>query len=133
LPEGYDTIINGSNAHFSVGEQQRIVIARAILKDAPIIVLDEATAFADPENEQKIQLALEQLMKDKTVIIIAHRLSTVRGANKIVVIDKGCIAETGKHDELVKAGGRYAKMWKLYNEATTWTLSNAKRKERNNV
>jgi ATP-binding cassette subfamily B protein len=84
LPQGYDTVIGAKDIHLSGGERQRIAIARAILKDAPIIVLDEATAFADPENEQKIQLAFEELMKGKTVIIIAHRLSTVRGADKIV-------------------------------------------------
>jgi ATP-binding cassette subfamily B protein len=98
LPQGYDTVIGTKNIHLSGGERQRIVIARAILKNAPIIVLDEATAFADPENEQKIQKAFESLIKNKTVIIIAHRLSTVRGADKIVVIDKGRLVEEGTHD-----------------------------------
>ncbi|MDR2786643.1 MAG: hypothetical protein LBB83_12105, partial [Treponema sp.] len=100
----------------------RIVIARAILKNAPIIVLDEATAFADPENEQKIQRAFEELMKNKTVIIIAHRLSTVRGADKIVVIDKGRLVEEGTHDTLVKAGGRYSRMWEQYTGAMNWGI-----------
>jgi ATP-binding cassette subfamily B protein len=122
LPHGYDTVIGTKNIHLSGGERQRIVIARAILKNAPIIVLDEATAFADPENEQKIQQAFEKLMKDKTVIIIAHRLSTVRGADKILVIDGGRLVEQGRHDELVKAGGRYSRMWEQYTGAMRWKL-----------
>ena len=122
LPQGYDTVIGTKNVHLSGGERQRLVIARAILRDAPIIVLDEATAFADPENEQKIQLAFERLMKDKTVIIIAHRLSTVRGANKIIVIDSGSLVEEGRHDELVSAGGRYSRMWTQYNGAANWAI-----------
>jgi ATP-binding cassette subfamily B protein len=129
LPQGYDTVIEGKSIHLSGGERQRIVIARAILKDAPIIVLDEATAFADPENEQKIQLAFEKLMKDKTVIIIAHRLSTVRGADKIVVIDKGRAAEEGKHEELLAAGGRYSRMWEQYTSAMGWTLTRAEKEK----
>jgi ATP-binding cassette subfamily B protein len=123
LPSGYDTVIGTKNIHLSGGERQRIVIARAILKNAPIIVLDEATAFADPENEQKIQKAFESLMKNKTVIIIAHRLSTVRGADKIVVIDKGRLVEEGTHDTLVKAAGRYSQMWERYTGAMRWTLA----------
>lgn len=126
LPQSYDTVIGTNNVHLSGGERQRIVIARAILKDAPIIVLDEATAFADPENEQKIQLAFEQLMKNKTVIIIAHRLSTVRGADKIVVVDKGCIVEQGVHDDLVSSGGRYSHMWENYTNTVSWTFKTGK-------
>jgi ATP-binding cassette subfamily B protein len=129
LPQGYDTVIGTKNIHLSGGERQRIVIARAILKNAPIIVLDEATAFADPENEQKIQKAFEELMKNKTVIIIAHRLSTVRGADKIVVIDKGRLAEEGVHDTLVQAGGRYSRMWEQYAGAMKWTLAERQKKE----
>ncbi|MDR1288607.1 MAG: ABC transporter ATP-binding protein/permease [Treponema sp.] len=125
LPQGYDTVIGTKNIHLSGGERQRLVIARAILKNAPIIVLDEATAFADPENEQKIQKAFEALMKNKTVIIIAHRLSTVRGADKIVVIDRGRLAEEGVHDTLVKAGGRYSRMWEQYTGAMKWSLKTA--------
>jgi ATP-binding cassette subfamily B protein len=121
LPAGYDTIIGSSGVHLSGGERQRIVIARAILKNAPILVLDEATAFADPENERNIQLALSELMKDKTVIIIAHRLSTVRGADSIVVVDKGRVVETGRHDALVAAGGRYSRIWERYTGAMNWT------------
>jgi ATP-binding cassette subfamily B protein len=122
LPDGYDTVIGGDGVHLSGGERQRIVIARAILKNAPILVLDEATAFADPENEQNIQRALSELMRNKTVIIIAHRLSTVRGANKIVVVDKGRVAEEGRHDELACAGGRYSRMWEQYTGAMDWTI-----------
>jgi ATP-binding cassette subfamily B protein len=123
LPRGYDTVIGTKNIHLSGGERQRIVIARAILKNAPIIVLDEATAFADPENEQRIQKAFEELMKNKTVIIIAHRLSTVRGADKIVVIDKGRLVEEGTHDALVQAAGRYSRMWEQYTGAMKWSLA----------
>jgi ATP-binding cassette subfamily B protein len=126
LPSGYDTVIGTKNLHLSGGERQRIVIARAILKDAPIIVLDEATAFADPENEYKIQLAFEELMKNKTVIIIAHRLSTVCGADKIVVIDQGRLVEEGRHETLVGAQGRYSRMWEQYTAALSWTLAQGK-------
>jgi ATP-binding cassette subfamily B protein len=122
LPNGYDTVIGRDGVHLSGGERQRIVIARAILKNAPILVLDEATAFADPENERNIQAALSELMKGKTVIIIAHRLSTVRGADKILVADKGRITETGTHDALVAADGRYAEMWRQYAGAINWML-----------
>jgi ATP-binding cassette subfamily B protein len=122
LPEGYDTVVGGSGVHLSGGERQRIVIARAILKDTPIIVLDEATAFADPENEHRIQLAFEELMKDKTVIIIAHRLSTVRGADTIVVLDEGRVVEQGSHEKLVATDGRYSHMWEEYNRALGWSL-----------
>jgi ATP-binding cassette subfamily B protein len=122
LPQGYDTVIGSKNVHLSGGERQRIVIARAILKNAPILALDEATAFADPENEQKIQFALSELMRNKTVIIIAHRLSTVRGADKILVVDKGKIVEEGAHDALAAAGGRYSRMWEQYTTAMDWTL-----------
>ncbi|MDR1158197.1 MAG: ABC transporter ATP-binding protein/permease [Oscillospiraceae bacterium] len=122
LPQGYDTVIGSSGVHLSGGERQRIVIARAILKNAPILVLDEATAFADPENEQKIQLALSELMRGKTVIIIAHRLSTVRGADKILVVDRGKIVEEGSHETLARAGGRYSRMWEQYTGAMGWTL-----------
>jgi ATP-binding cassette subfamily B protein len=126
LPQGYDTVIGAKNVHLSGGEKQRVVIARAILKNAPILVLDEATAFADPENERQIQLALGELVKNKTVIIIAHRLSTVRNADSIVVIDKGAVLETGRHDELAAKGGRYRRMWEQYTAALDWTVAGKK-------
>ena len=122
LPNGYDTIIGEQGIHLSGGEQQRIAIARAIVKDAPVVVLDEATAFADPENEHLIQKAFEKLMHGKTVIIIAHRLSTVRNADHIIVMDNGRVAEEGSHDALLQKGGRYASMWKTYNETASWTM-----------
>ena len=106
---------------------QRIALARAILKDAPIVVLDEASSFADPENEAKIQKAFEALMKGKTVLMIAHRLSTVRNMDRILVIRDGEIAEEGKHDELLEKGGVYAAMWEEYQKAAQWKDRNALR------
>ena len=123
MPEGYHTVVGTKGVHLSGGERQRIAIARAIIKDSPIIILDEATAFSDPENEYLIQKAFEKLMERKTVIIIAHRLSTIRNADKILVMEKGRLAETGKHEELVAAGGCYARMWKHYIEAINWKIS----------
>lgn len=123
LPEGYHTVVGTKGVHLSGGERQRIAIARAIIKDSPIIVLDEATAFSDPENENLIQKAFEKLMQNKTVIIIAHRLSTIRNADKIIVMEKGQIVESGKHDDLVAAGGRYFQMWNHYTEAINWKLN----------
>ena len=101
---------------------QRISLARAILKDAPIVLLDEATAFADPDNEYLIQLAFEKLVEGKTVIMIAHRLSTVGRAHRIFVMEKGRVAEQGSHDELLKARGLYAKMWKDYQTSAEWKV-----------
>jgi len=118
-----DTMIGTEGTYLSGGEQQRVALARAILKDAPIIVLDEATAFADPENEQLIQKAFAALMQDRTVIMIAHRLSTVVGADKIIVLDAGHLAEEGTHEELKESGGLYSRMWADYNRALSWRIS----------
>ena len=123
LPDGVDTLIGTEGTYLSGGEQQRIALARAILKDAPIIVLDEATAFADPENERLIHKAFAALTKGRTVIMIAHRLSTVVGADKIVVLDSGRLVEEGTHEELKEAGGLYARMWADYNRALSWRIS----------
>jgi len=123
LPDGMDTIIGTEGTYLSGGEQQRVALARAILKDAPIVVLDEATAFADPENEAMIQKAFATLTKDRTVIMIAHRLSTVIGADKILVLDNGKVSEEGTHTELVQANGLYARMWNEYNQAVKWRIS----------
>ncbi len=125
LPKGIDTMIGSEGTYLSGGEQQRVALARAILKDAPIVVLDEATAFADPENEALIQKAFAKLTEGRTVIMIAHRLSTVVGADKIIVLEEGHVAEEGTHQELAKANGLYARMWKDYNQAVKWRISTA--------
>lgn len=122
LPDGMDTMLGSEGTYLSGGEQQRIALARAILKNAPIVVLDEATAFADPENEVLIQKAFAKLMKDRTVIMIAHRLSTVIGADKIIVLDEGHVVEQGTHAELKSAGGLYARMWTEYNQSLKWKI-----------
>lgn len=122
LPNGMDTVIGSEGTYLSGGEQQRIALARAILKNAPIVVLDEATAFADPENEVLIQKAFAELTKGKTVIMIAHRLSTVVGADKIIVLDNGKVVEEGTHEELKNNGGLYAHMWSEYNQAAKWKI-----------
>lgn len=126
LPGGLDTVIGTEGTYLSGGEQQRIVLARAILKDAPIVLLDEATAFADPENESLIQQALRELSKNKTTLMIAHRLSTVKKADKILVIEQGKIVESGTHDELLEASGRYLDMWSDYKKSVNWNLRGAK-------
>lgn len=124
LPNGMDTAIGSEGTYLSGGEQQRIALARAILKDAPIVVLDEATAFADPENEVLIQKAFATLTRGKTVIMIAHRLSTVTRADKIIVLDGGQVAEEGTHEELIEKSGLYARMWNEYNQAAKWKIQN---------
>ena len=123
LPDGMDTVIGTEGTYLSGGEQQRVALARAILKNAPIVVLDEATAFADPENEALIQKAFARLTQGKTVIMIAHRLSTVVSADQIIVLAEGRVAEQGTHEELVSRNGLYAKMWKDYNQAVQWKIS----------
>ena len=122
LPDGYNTVIGEGGANLSGGERQRISIARAIMKDAPVIILDEATANVDPENERDLMAAINELTKEKTVIMIAHRLKTVRNADQIFVIDKGKIAEHGSHDELVKNKGIYARFIESRKAAVSWKL-----------
>ena len=114
LEHGYDTRVGGGGAHLSGGERQRIAIARAMLKDAPVILLDEATAYMDPENEALIQNAVNELVKNKTVIVIAHRLSTITGAANIVVVKDGCIAAQGTHPQLLETSPLYKEMWQAH-------------------
>lgn len=124
FPQGIDTVVGSKGVYLSGGETQRIAIARAILKNAPIIVLDEATAYADPENEQQIQQAFEGLTKGKTVIMIAHRLSTIQDADQILVMKQGKLVEQGTHTSLVKQNGEYARMWENYTKTTQWHIGN---------
>ena len=121
LPDGYDTVL-GKGTYLSGGEKQRIAVARAILKDAPILVLDEATSFADSENEYLMQEALSELVKDKTVIMIAHRLNTIEHANQILVISDGKIAERGKHEDLILADGIYKRLFDIYKKTNIWQM-----------
>jgi ATP-binding cassette subfamily B protein IrtA len=130
LEKGYDTLVGEGGTYLSGGEQQRITLARAILKNAPIVVLDEATAFADPENEGKILSSLAHLIRGKTVLIIAHRLSTITGADQILVMDEGIIAERGRHEELLSLEGLYAKMWRIYTQSRRWVLQSRSSAER---
>ena len=122
-PNGMDTVIGTEGTYLSGGEQQRVALARAILKNAPIVVLDEATAFADPKNEALIQKAFARLTQGRTVIMIAHRLSTIVSADQIIVLAEERVAEQGTHEELVSRNGLYAKMWKDYNQAVQWKIS----------
>lgn len=122
LPKGYDTLFGQQGVHLSGGEQQRFQLARAILKNAPILVLDEATAFADPENEYKIQQAFSELIKGKTVLVIAHRLSTITTADQIIVFEKGEINAIGTHNELLQSSELYQRMWNAHNRAKEWNI-----------
>lgn len=117
LPNGYETVVGEGGSSLSGGERQRIVIARSFLKNSPIVLLDEATAYSDPDNEAIIQESIDALIKDKTVIMIAHRLSTIVNANKIIVVDNGNIVEEGSHEKLLELNGRYREMWDVYTEA----------------
>ena len=122
LPDGVDTVIGEKGTYLSGGEQQRITIARAVLKDAPILILDEATAFADPDNETKVQAAFEELSRGKTLIMIAHRLSTVVSADRIYVLDDGKLSQSGTHDELMASGGLYKDMFDEYGRSIEWKV-----------
>ncbi|MEM0910475.1 MAG: ABC transporter ATP-binding protein [Pseudomonadota bacterium] len=124
LADGYDSVVGERGSSLSGGQRQRITIARAILQDAPIIVLDEATAFADPDNEAKIHRALAELAKGKTLIVVAHRLSTIVDAHQIVVLDKGQVVEAGDHQSLVERNGQYAKLWSHFDKAQGWGIRN---------
>ena len=117
LPNGYETVVGEGGANLSGGEKQRIAIARSFLKNSPIVLLDEATAYSDPDNEAVIQESIGNLIKNKTVIMIAHRLSTIVNANKIVVVDRGKIIEQGNHKELLELNGKYKDMWDVYTES----------------
>ena len=122
LPDGYDTKVGEGGANLSGGEKQRISIARAILKDAPVIILDEATASVDPENEQELQQAISELTKNKTLLMIAHRLNTVREADQILVLDDGQIVQKGKHLELMRQEGLYRRFVEIRENAIGWEL-----------
>ena len=120
LPDGYQTKMGDAGTKFSGGERQRLCIARAILKDAPVLVFDEATSFTDGENEHKIQMALDRLLVGKTTVMIAHRLHTIIHADQICVFKEGRIVETGTHEELLNMHGEYEKLWTRYSEDTDY-------------
>jgi ATP-binding cassette subfamily B protein len=123
LPDGLDTLIGSKGTYLSGGEQQRIALARAMVKNAPIVLLDEATAYADPENEHLIQKALRNLSRGKTTLMIAHRLTTVQDVDRILVIENGKIAEEGTHTELLNKGGLYKTMWEEYQRSIDWKIA----------
>ena len=129
LPKGYNTLIGEGGVYLSGGEEQRVSVARAILKNAPILVLDEATAYADPENEVQMQLALQELIQDKTVLIIAHRLATIREADQILVLEEGEIIDAGTHTELLSHDGLYKNMWDAYRSSADWQVEHVQAKE----
>ena len=123
LENGFDTVVGGAGGHLSGGERQRISIARAMLKDAPIVILDEATANVDPENEKELMDAVDALTKEKTIIMIAHRLKTVRHADQIAVVDKGRIVQQGTHEQLMKQEGIYKRFVDARQQAVSWKLA----------
>ena len=123
MEHGYDTVVGSSGSHVSGGERQRISIARAMIKNAPIIIFDEATANVDPENEDKLQVAMEELTRNKTVIMIAHRLKTIKNANQILVLANGKINQKGTHEELIQAEGIYKNFVEARQKAVNWKLS----------
>lgn len=125
FPKGYETVVGDAGDKLSGGQRQRIAIARAMLKNAPIVVLDEATSFTDPENEDKIQGSLNQLLKDKTVIVIAHRLATIQNADNIIVLDQGKIVAQGTHSHLLTASSYYKRMWDAYTQSVQWNVRDA--------
>ena len=122
LPDGLDSVVGNGGTYLSGGENQRIALARAVLKDAPIVILDEATAFADAENEHQIQMAFEKLTEGKTVLMIAHRLSTIQNADQILVFNEGKIIEQGTHDSLLAANGKYVSLWRNYQTSIQWKV-----------
>jgi ATP-binding cassette subfamily B protein len=125
LPEGINTVLGSRGTYLSGGEQQRIAIARTMLKNADVVILDEASAFADPECEAQVQQAFKEMAKGRTVIMIAHRLSTIRNADRIYVLKDGQLEEQGEHDELMKKNGLYADMWTEYEKAVNWKVGEA--------
>ena len=129
LPKGYDTVIGEEGRRFSGGEQRRIALARAFLKNAPILILDEATSSVDAENEYYLQKAVEALAREKTVIMISHRLSNVTAARRIYYMEDGLVWESGSHDELLKQNGRYASLWDIGRKNVQWTIGNGEVEE----
>lgn len=123
LPDGYETKIGAGGIHLSGGEKQRLAIARALFKDAPILILDEATAYADAENEARIQEGLSRLLQDKTVIVIAHRLSTITDVDQMIVLDDGRVVDKGTHNELLQRCSLYQRLWEAHIEADQWILA----------
>jgi len=122
MPKGYQTMIGENGSTLSGGERQRISIARALLKDAPVVLLDEATASLDVENESYIQNAIAHLVKNKTVLVIAHRMRTIVGADKIIVLENGEVAEQGNHEELLTKQGLYNRLWLIQSKASQWEI-----------
>ena len=122
LPDGIHTVLGSKGTYLSGGEQQRIAIARAMLKNADVVILDEASAFADPECEAQVQQAFREMARGRTVIMIAHRLSTIRSADRIYVLKDGRVEETGRHDDLLKKNGLYSAMWAEYQKAVDWKV-----------